>query len=325
MALVKLRDYYADSSDVLDSQHDINHFDVYAQGDDKVGTVNDILVDEEEGRIRYLIVDTGFWVFGKKVLMPIGMAQIDYTDRRINARSLTKEQVENLPDVDDSLQQIDYDYEERVQGIYNPSATRASTNTAVGGSASIAGATPTTSGTPAGTPRAGAPTRTQGVSPTAGRAAVPGNGSNRRSYDYNQQPNLYNTSDRDHQTLKLYEERLVTGKNRHKTGEVAVGKRVETETVQVEVPLRKERLVVERTAGDQQAVDPGAAGNFKSGDAARVELYEETPEVRKETFVSENVQVRKEVDRDVARSNETVRREELDVDTKGNPSVDNRR
>ncbi len=301
MALVKLRDYYADSSDVVDSESDIRNFDVYAQGDDKVGTVNDILVDEEEGRIRYLIVDTGFWVFGKKVLMPIGMAQIDYTDRRINARSLSKEQVENLPDVDDSLQEIDYDYEERVQGIYNPSATRASTSTAVGGgSTSVAGATP-----------------------TAGMQGASATSANRRSYDYNQQPNLYNASDRDHQSLKLYEERLVTGKTRRKTGEVAIGKRVETETVQVEVPLRKERLVVERTSGDQQPVDSNAG--FTSGDSARVELYEEVPDVHKETFVSENVQVRKEVDRDVARSNETVRREELDVDTKGNPSVDNKR
>ncbi|MBD2259458.1 DUF2382 domain-containing protein [Pseudanabaena sp. FACHB-2040] len=296
MALVKLKDFYADHSDILnDDQGDIKNFDVYAQGEDKVGTVSDILVDEMQGRIRYLIVDTGFWVFGKKVLMPIGLAQIDYTGKRVNARSLTKEQVEHLPDVDDSLQKIDDDYEEQVRGIYRPTAgTSTTATTAATGTAATA----------------------------AAAAATPGKAFDRKSYSYDQEPALYNMSDTNHQSLKLYEERLVTNKQRQKTGEVAIGKRVETETAQVAIPLEKERVVIERTPGNQQAVDPNAA-TFKSGEVERVEVYEETPDIHKETFVRESVQVRKEVDQDVVKSNETVRREELDVKTKGKPSVNN--
>jgi uncharacterized protein (TIGR02271 family) len=55
----------------------------------------------------------------------------------------------------------------------------------------------------------------------------------------------------DHQNLKLYEERLVANKSRVKTGEVSVGKHVETETARVAVPVEKERVIIERTTPEQ--------------------------------------------------------------------------
>lgn len=123
--------------------------------------------------------------------------------------------------------------------------------------------------------------------------------------------------------LKLYEERLVADKQREKTGEVAIGKRVETETARVSVPVEKERVVVERTAPTgERAVAPGEA-TFAEGEVARVEVYEETPDIHKEAFVREEVRVRKEVDREVVNAEEQIRREELDVDTDGRPIVDN--
>ena len=64
MALYKVADYDPNYRDIFQGQ-DIKDMSVYAEGnDDKVGTVNDILVDEE-GRFRYLVVDLGFWIFGK--------------------------------------------------------------------------------------------------------------------------------------------------------------------------------------------------------------------------------------------------------------------
>jgi sporulation protein YlmC with PRC-barrel domain len=65
MALVKLGDFYPDYREEHSDIDDIKNFDVYAQGDNKVGSVYDILVDEQTGKFRYFIVDTGFWVFGK--------------------------------------------------------------------------------------------------------------------------------------------------------------------------------------------------------------------------------------------------------------------
>ncbi len=121
--------------------------------------------------------------------------------------------------------------------------------------------------------------------------------------------------------IKLYEERLVADKTRQKVADVAVAKRVETEQGQVSVPIEKERVVIER-------ITPTDAGTVKSSDVAfgvgeaRIETYEEIPEIRKEAFVREEISVSKEVERETVTAQETLRREELDIDMKGNPVVD---
>ena len=124
-------------------------------------------------------------------------------------------------------------------------------------------------------------------------------------------------------SLKLYEERLIADKQRAKSGEVAIGKRVETETAQVAVPVEKERVVIERsTPADLGQVAPGSV-HFQEGEVARVEVYEEEADVQKQAFIREEVEIRKEVERDTVEATETVRREELDVDIEGNPNLNN--
>ncbi|BDA68565.1 hypothetical protein CAL7716_027310 [Calothrix sp. PCC 7716] len=81
MALVKVNDFYPTYNEEYSDLDYVENFDVYAEGREKVGTVSDILVDEDTGRLRYLVVDTGFWIFGKKVLLPIGRARVDYEDK----------------------------------------------------------------------------------------------------------------------------------------------------------------------------------------------------------------------------------------------------
>lgn len=117
--------------------------------------------------------------------------------------------------------------------------------------------------------------------------------------------------------IRLYEERLMVNKQRAKAGEVAIGKRVETETAEVAVPVERERIVIERTdAAAGTVVTPGTA-NFAGGAVANVELYEETADVQKQAFVREEVNVRKEVETDTVSARETIRREELDVEADG--------
>jgi uncharacterized protein (TIGR02271 family) len=124
----------------------------------------------------------------------------------------------------------------------------------------------------------------------------------------------------------LYEERLISEKDRKKAGEVAVGKHIETETAHVSVPVEKERVVVERTTptGKERKVAPGDVP-FDNEEVARMEVYEEDAAVKKEAFVREEVNVRKEVDRDTVDADETLRREELDIDVEGNPNIKNQR
>ena len=121
----------------------------------------------------------------------------------------------------------------------------------------------------------------------------------------------------DAEKIRLYEERLLVNKQRAKAGEVAIGKRVETETASVAVPVEKERIVIERTdATTGTAVTPGTA-DFTGGKVAEVEVYEETANIGKQAFVREEVNIRKEVETETVQASETVRREELEVDADG--------
>jgi hypothetical protein len=127
MVLYKLEDFDTNYQDTFGGD-DIKGFDVYSSiDDDKIGSVKNIMVDEE-GNFRYLVVDTGFWVFGKKVLLPVGRSRIDYDDRRVYAVGLTKEQAEALPEFGDDLK-VDYDYEEQVRGVYRGSSVEPSVET----------------------------------------------------------------------------------------------------------------------------------------------------------------------------------------------------
>ena len=144
----------------------------------------------------------------------------------------------------------------------------------------------------------------------------------RDTYNYQQEPSLYEMNEQAHQTLKLYEERLIANKQRVKTGEVAIGKHIETETARVSVPIEKERVVIERVTPTDagRAVSPGEI-DFQEGEVARIEVYEETPDIHKEAFVREEVRVRKVVEHDTVEAQETIRREELDINTEGDAVV----
>jgi uncharacterized protein (TIGR02271 family) len=123
----------------------------------------------------------------------------------------------------------------------------------------------------------------------------------------------------DDDAIRLYEERLVVDKDREKTGEVAIGKHVETETARVSVPIEKERVVIERvTPSTTESVGDDA---FRDA-AIRMEVYEETPDIQKEAFVREEVTVRKEVTEETVAVQETLRREEIDINTDGNAVID---
>ena len=118
MALYKIKDFDPDYRDHFDGQ-DVKDLDLYS-GDERIGSVNDVLVDEE-GHFRYLIISTGAWIFGKKVMLPIGRARIDYNARRVYADGLTKQQAEALPEFTDDLK-VDHEHEEQVRNVYRPSA-----------------------------------------------------------------------------------------------------------------------------------------------------------------------------------------------------------
>jgi hypothetical protein len=68
--------------------------------DGVIGDVDDFYFDDEDWAIRYLVVDTGTWLPGRKVLIsPIAIGHPDWMGQLLPV-SLTKSQVEHSPDID---------------------------------------------------------------------------------------------------------------------------------------------------------------------------------------------------------------------------------
>src|SRR5689334_4092581 len=68
--------------------------------DGEVGGVNDLYFDDERWVIRYLVVDTGNWLPGRKVLIsPHAVRTTQWELRRVDV-ALTRQQVKGSPDID---------------------------------------------------------------------------------------------------------------------------------------------------------------------------------------------------------------------------------
>jgi len=71
--------------------------------DEKVGTLHNLLFDDRSWAVRYMVVDTGGWLDGRRVLLaPSVVEQREWPNRRLWT-SLTRKQVEDAPPVDADL------------------------------------------------------------------------------------------------------------------------------------------------------------------------------------------------------------------------------
>jgi hypothetical protein len=78
---------------------DLRGFTVGATDGD-IGKVEEFYFDDASFTVRHLVVDTGGWLGGRKVLIsPMALRDIDWGGKRINA-ALTKAQVEKSPAID---------------------------------------------------------------------------------------------------------------------------------------------------------------------------------------------------------------------------------
>ena len=71
-----------------------------AASDGHLGTVSDFLFDDASWMVRWLVVDTGTWLSGRKVLLPpVALGHPDASGRQFSVR-LTRQQVKDSPDID---------------------------------------------------------------------------------------------------------------------------------------------------------------------------------------------------------------------------------
>lgn len=85
--------------------------------DGEIGHADDFIVDDETWAVRYLVVDTSNWWFGKKVLLaPQWIERVSWTESKVFV-DLSKEAVKNSPEYDESAL-ISREYEAKLYGSY---------------------------------------------------------------------------------------------------------------------------------------------------------------------------------------------------------------
>jgi len=119
--------------------------------------------------------------------------------------------------------------------------------------------------------------------------------------------------------IQLREERLRADKERVQTGAVNVRKEVTTETQNIQVPVEREEVVIERRA--VSGAHPGQAGAIGKTDEIRIPVSEERVNVSKDTVVTGEVDISKRKVTENQNVTGEVRKENLQVDREGKPRV----
>jgi hypothetical protein len=81
----------------LRSMNELRGYHVKAS-DEAIGSINDFIVDDDTWEIRYLVVDTSNWWFGKNVLVASQwVSRVSWAERTVHI-DLTREEIKNSPE-----------------------------------------------------------------------------------------------------------------------------------------------------------------------------------------------------------------------------------
>lgn len=84
--------------------------------DGSIGKVDDATYDVSGS---FIVVDTGPWIFGKKVLLPAGVIRdVDHDGEKIFVHR-SKDEIKNAPEYDETMS-MDDDYRDRLGSYYGP-------------------------------------------------------------------------------------------------------------------------------------------------------------------------------------------------------------
>jgi hypothetical protein len=88
-----------------------------AATDGTIGTVGDFLFDDGDWLVRWLVVDSGDWLSGRRVLLPPSALGLPDPARSEFSVKLTRQQVKDSPDFDDDLP-VSRQVESSIYGYY---------------------------------------------------------------------------------------------------------------------------------------------------------------------------------------------------------------
>ena len=104
---------------ILEPNVDLTGFAVHA----KDGDIGKVELSTTEAGQSYIVVDTGPWIFGKKVVLPAStIERVDFTDRAVFV-DRTKDEIKNAPEFDPD-RSVDATYREELGSYYGGARAR---------------------------------------------------------------------------------------------------------------------------------------------------------------------------------------------------------
>ena len=101
-----------------EERHERSPVDVSGFGVEAIdGSIGKVDAVSERTDNSFVVVDTGHWIFGKKVMLPAGVIdRIDYDEGKVHVHR-TKDEIKHAPEYDDTLS-ADVSYRRRLQAYY---------------------------------------------------------------------------------------------------------------------------------------------------------------------------------------------------------------
>jgi uncharacterized protein (TIGR02271 family) len=268
-----------DDFKVAEGDPDVRGWQVVASDGRKIGEVDELLIDTNAMKVRYLDVEVENGLMAepdRHVLVPIGYARLDRDSDRVMVDNIASTDLRTMPAYDQSP--VTRDFETSVR------------NSFVGGTTGAAAAT-------------------TGLAGTTGTTHDDFYGHD--SFNDNRFYGRGNAEER----MVLSEEELAVGKRQVQAGEVDIEKHVETRHVRESVPVTHEEAVVERRpiTDPMHAHDPDGI----SGGTLRVPLTEEEVVAEKRAVAKEELVVRKQTVTENEVVEADLRRERAEVHREG--------
>jgi len=253
---------------------------------DKVGTIGQIYVDDYHGQPEWVTVNTG--LFGtNESFVPLAEATVSGNDLVV---PYTKTQIKDAPNISDSghLSEAEEQdlYEHYNIGYTTEGSTFADTS---------------------GTPDTSDPVGTSDTARTTGYADTEAT-SERDTTGYD------TSGSNPDSAMTRSEEKLNVGTERVQAGKARLRKWVETENVQVDVPIRTEKAVLVTEPITDANRGDALDGPDISEQEHEVVLNTERPVVSKETVAKERVRLDTEVEESTETVSDEVRKERIDLD-----------
>lgn len=111
---------YRDDTEVTSRGTDLTGFSVEAI-DGSIGRIDRATLDVGSSSV---VVDTGPWIFGRKVMLPAGtIERVDWDDETVYV-DLTKDQIKDSPEFDDTTMSGDAEYRDRLGAYYGDTDDR---------------------------------------------------------------------------------------------------------------------------------------------------------------------------------------------------------